>query len=189
MLSENIPLDSNHAETAPLSSDEYINIRVNPAQIDQLRRLGALDLIQAEAGRRAGGMNVAVPARLVARFRQENAAKTAEIEKLARRLNAAGLTTPARLFLSAGRPLNFFGSQMLLLVQPVSRLLFREQDPTGRFYELLEDRENVDRLLRRLDELEAENKGAGDWGRSKRESGVVGRVSGRQEAKKESSRL
>lgn len=187
MLSENIPLDSKHTTTASPSSDEYVNIRVNRAQIDQLRRLGALDEAQAAAGRQAGGMDVSVPSRLVATFRQEHTARTAEIEKLAQRLHAAGLTTPARLFLSAGRPLNFFGSQMLLLVQPASRLLFREQDPTGRFSRLLEDRENVDRLLRRLDELEADARTSGpskgqprDHLKSK--SGQIGPVSNKQES-------
>jgi hypothetical protein len=179
MLSENIPLDSKHAKTAPPSSDDYVNIRVNRAQIDQLRHLGALDEAQAEAGRKAGGMDVMVPARLVARFQEEHATRTAEIDSLARRLFTAGLTAPARLFLSAGRPLNFFGSQMLLLVQPASRLLFREQDPTGRFYRLLEDRENVDRLLRRLDELEAD---AGGKGHLKGKPGSAGRVSDKQES-------
>ena len=67
---------------------------------------------------------------------------------------------------------------MLLLVQPASRLLFREQDPTGRFYRLLEDRENVDRLLRRLDELEADTR---DRGHLKEKSGVTGRISNKQE--------
>lgn len=162
MLSKDVPLDSKHAETAPLSSDENVKIRVNPAQIDQLRRLGALDAAQAHAGRHAGGLDVLVPARLVAQFRQAQAnAVESEVERLAHRIFSSGLSTPARLFLSAGKPLNFFGSQMLLLVQPASKLLFRHQDPAGRFYRLLEDPANVDRLLRRLDELEAVPKETG----------------------------
>lgn len=159
MLSKNVPLDSRNVEPAPLSSDEKVKIRVNLAQIDQLSRLGVLDAAQAEAGRKAGAMDVSVSASLVARFRQENTA-SAEIERLAQRLHAAGLTAPARLFLTAGKPLSFSGSQMLLLAQPASRLLFREQDPAGHFYGLLEDRANVDRLLRRLDALEANKKAA-----------------------------
>jgi hypothetical protein len=181
MLSKDVPLDSKHTETAPLSSDEdvQVHIRVNPAQINQLCHLGVLDASQAEAGREAGGMDVAVSASLVARFRQQNTvtAPSDEIEKLAQRLHAAGLTTPARLFLAAGKPLSFFGSQMLLLAQPASRLLFREQDPAGHFYRLLEDRANVDRLLRRLDDLEADQKAVKTL-----RPGVGGRVTGEKKS-------
>lgn len=195
MLSKDVPLDSKRAETAPLSSDGNVNIRVNLAQIDQLRRLGVLDEAQAEAGRRAGGMDVSVSAQLVARFRQENTAESDEIEKLAQRLHTAGLTTPARLFLAAGKPLNFFGSQMLLLAQPASRLVFREQDPAGYFYRLLEDRQNIERLLHRLDALEADRKAAQALSKSKAAS--AGRFSNgkksykksEKESSKESSRL
>ena len=187
MLSKDVPLDSKHAETAPLSSDENVNIRVTLAQIEQLRRLGVLDDSQAAAGRKAGGMEVSVSARLVARFRQENAAELDEIEKLAQNLYTAGLTTPARLFLTAGKPLSFFGSQMLLLAQPASRLLFRGQDPAGHFYRLLEDRETVDRLLRRLDELEADKKAVKALAKSRPVS--AGRVSNEKENLKENSRL
>ena len=160
MLSENVPLNSKHTETAPLSSDENIKIRVNLAQIEQLRRLGVLEETQAEAGRRAGRMDVFVPSTLVARFRQENTTHSAEIEKLAQRIFSARLTVPARLFLTAGKPLSFFGSQMLLLAQPASKLLFHKQDPAGQYSRLLEDRANVDRLLHRLDALEADKKAA-----------------------------
>ncbi len=160
MLSNNIPLDSQLSETPPPSSEENLKIRVNPAQVAQLRKLGVLDEAQAAAGRKAGGLEVLVSARLVKQFQQANESNAIELEKIARRIHAAGLTTPARLFLAAGRPLSFFGSQVLLLAQPASKLLFKEQDPAGHYYRLLEDRENVDRLLRCLDALEAEKKPA-----------------------------
>lgn len=160
MLSNNIPLDSQLPETPPPSSEEKLNIRVNPAQVEQLRKLGVLDEVQAATGRKAGGLEVSVSARLVKQFQQANESNAIELEKLARRIHAAGLITPARLFLAAGRPLSFFGSQVLLLAQPASKLLFKEQDPAGHYYRLLEDRENVDRLLNRLDALEAEKKPA-----------------------------
>ncbi|MDB5081763.1 MAG: hypothetical protein JWP00_3687 [Chloroflexi bacterium] len=155
MLSNNIPLDSHLSEPSPLSSEENLNIRVNLAQVEQLRKLGVLDEAQTAAGRRAGGLLVSVSSRLVKQFQQENESTGAALEKLAGRIHAAGLSVPARLFLTAGRPLSFFGSQVLLLAQPVSKLLFRNQDPAGHYYRLLEDRQNVDRLLRCLDALES----------------------------------
>lgn len=167
MLSNNNPLDSHQSAAIPPSSEENVNIRVGLAQVEQLHKLGALDDAQAAAGRKAGGLDVTVPARLVEQFRQQTAATDEAIEKLARRIQAAGLTAPARLFLAAGRPLSFFGSQMLLLAQPASKLLFKEQDPAGHYYRLLEDRENVDRLLRRLDALEAEKSPARPVGSNK----------------------
>lgn len=181
MLSDNIPLDSQLSESNPLSSEENVNIRVNPAQIEQLHKLGVLDAAQAAAGRQAGGLEVAVSARLVKQFQQETESNAVALEKLAHRIHAAGLTTPARLFLAAGRPLSFFGSQVLLLAQPASKLLFKEQDPAGHYYRLLEDRENVDRLLRRLDALDAETVQA------KPKSKVTG--SNRFTNKKDSTRL
>ncbi len=156
MMSNNIPLDSRLLEATPISSEENVTIRVNLAQLEQLRKLGVVDEAKAAAGRKAGGLQVSVAARLVKQFQQENEANAAALEKLARQIHAAGMATPARLFLVAGRPLSFFGSQVLLLAQPATKLLFREQDPTAQFNRLLEDRANLDRLLRWLDVLDRE---------------------------------
>jgi hypothetical protein len=155
-MSNNIPLDARFLEDSPLSGEETVTIRVNPVQLEQLRRLGVVDEAQAAAGRQAGGMQVSVSARLVKQFQQENESNIAALEKLARRIHDSGMAVPARLFLVAGRPLSFFGSQVLLLAQPASKLLFKAQDHTAQYSRLLEDRANVDWLLRRLDMLEGE---------------------------------
>lgn len=183
MMSNNIPLDSRFLEAASLSGEENVTIRVNLTQLEQLHRLGVVDAAQAAAGRQAGGLQVSVSARLVQQFQQENESDAAALETLARRIHSAGLATPARLFLVAGRPLSFFGSQVLLLAQPASKLLFKAQDPTGRYSRLLEDRENVDRLLRRLDTLDREKNQA----QPKLKSKASG--SGRLANKKERTRL
>jgi hypothetical protein len=158
MMSNNIPLNARPLENSSLSGEENLTFRVNPIQLEQLRKLGVVDEVQAAAGRQAGGLQVSVSARLVKQFQQENEVNTAALEKLARRIHDSGMTVPARLFLVAGRPLSFFGSQVLLLAQPASKLLFKAQDPTAQYSRLLEDRANVDRLLRRLDTLEQEKR-------------------------------
>ncbi|NWJ97123.1 MAG: hypothetical protein HXX20_15165 [Chloroflexi bacterium] len=80
--------------------------------------------------------------------------ETAALERLAQRIDRAGLSSLARLFITSNRPLSFFASQILLLAQPVSSLALGAKDPTGRYSRLLEDRANLDWLLARLDELE-----------------------------------
>jgi hypothetical protein len=67
------------------------------------------------------------------------------------------LAVPAVFFLEMHKPLCFFGSQLLLLGSPVlgaflgfSRML--------QYSSLLEERENVERLIARIEELEAERR-------------------------------
>jgi hypothetical protein len=79
---------------------------------------------------------------------------------LAQRIDTAGLNIPARLFIASNRPLSFFASQLLLMVQPVSGLALGAKDPTARYSRLLEKRTNLDYLLGCLDELETERRQA-----------------------------
>jgi hypothetical protein len=160
----------------------YTNLEAGPAQIERLAQLGVLTQAELEAGRNAGGLSVRVPTRLVAEFEQNQAQMVAtpavanvasssgveqltvpsaefkddaaEIERLARRIDESGMNGVARLFIASNRPLSFFASQLLLLVQPVSRFTLGIKDPTGRYSRLLENRANLDKLLNRLDELE-----------------------------------
>ena len=129
---------------------ELVTIRADVAQVERLLALGVLSPAQAEAGRRAGGLVVSLPAHLVDQWQ----AQARQIEELADYLYRTGLSRPARLFLGAGRPLSFVGSQLLLVVQPLSQIVFGRHDQAGRYSQLLEDRTNVDRLLARLDQLE-----------------------------------
>lgn len=137
------------------TSAHLVTVRVTPAQIEQLLALGALSEEQATVGRAAGGLEIKVQAAWLAKFQQELEAEEVppadELEKLAQQIAAAGMSGPARLFLSAGRPLSFFGSQLLLLAQPATQLAFGTKDPTGRLSGLLEDRRNVDKLLAYLE--------------------------------------
>ena len=71
------------------------------------------------------------------------------VEDLADAVVARGLVTPAILVLELIKPISFLGSQFLLLLQP---LLGPWSQETECYARLLEDRESVGRLLRRLDQ-------------------------------------
>ena len=71
------------------------------------------------------------------------------IERIALRLEAAGMSAPAMAFLEANRPLAFLGSQMLLVVQPFLSSFLSSLDG---WIEILEDRGSVERLERRLEQ-------------------------------------
>jgi hypothetical protein len=131
---------------------DSVVIRATPTQIEQLVALGALTPEQAAAGRAAGGLEIRLSARQVAEFERQQAI-AADLEELAQRIHNAGMSRPVRLFLMAGRPLSFMGSQMLLMAQPTLNLLLGK-DPTGKYARLLDDRRNVDKLTARLEALE-----------------------------------
>ncbi len=147
--------------TQTQESEPLLTMVAGPEQIERLATLGVLTAAQLEAGRKAGGLAVSVPARLVKEFQANSQAEfetllnneLAEIEKLVQRINAAGLNRAARLFIGSGRPLSFFASQLLLMAQPVAKLTLGQKDFTGQYSRLLEKRSNLDYLLIRLEEL------------------------------------
>ena len=76
----------------------------------------------------------------------ENVRRDELLRKLARLVVRSGLRTPAIWFLAAHEPLSFLGGQALLFFQPLLAPL--AGDATVQDYvSLLEDRENVKRLL------------------------------------------
>jgi hypothetical protein len=75
--------------------------------------------------------------------------QAARIERMALRLEAAGLSAPAIAFLEVNRPLAFLGSQMLLVAQPLLSPFLPSLDG---WIEILEDRGSVERLVRRLEQ-------------------------------------
>lgn len=73
------------------------------------------------------------------------------IEGLVRQVNEWGMVAPAILFLEAHKPLSFLASQFLLLSQPTLEPFL---GGVAREYALLlEDRENVETILSRLEGL------------------------------------
>lgn len=78
--------------------------------------------------------------------------RAALIERVARRVEAAGMSAPAIAFLESSRPLAFLGSQMLLVAQPFLSPLLSSLSSLDGWIEILEDRVSVERLERRLEQ-------------------------------------
>jgi len=74
--------------------------------------------------------------------------------KLATKVVEWKMTVPAILFLESVKPLNFIGAQMMIFFEPFVQTLFNLRD-YGTFREMMEQRENVERLLLKIEELDA----------------------------------
>jgi hypothetical protein len=90
---------------------------------------------------------------------QEKVEVTAEdevmIRKVAERLVRMRMSVPAIFFLESSKPLAFVGGQLLIFLEPFVQTLFNFAQ-YQRFAALMEDRENWERLIRKLEDLEAE---------------------------------
>lgn|GEM_PF-972580 len=76
------------------------------------------------------------------------------MEKLATKIVEWKMTVPAILFLESVKPLNFIGAQMMVFFEPFVQTLFNLRD-YDTFREMVERRENVERLLLKIEELDA----------------------------------
>jgi hypothetical protein len=76
------------------------------------------------------------------------------IEAVARTIQLRGATVPAVFFLEANRGLGTLDGLGMLLFDPVIRGVFGGDDPGAR--SLLADDDGIERLIDRLEELEAE---------------------------------
>ncbi len=76
------------------------------------------------------------------------------VEKIAAKVVSLKMTVPAILFLESVKPLNFIGAQALVFFEPFVQTLFnfKEYDT---FRLMMERRENVERLLLKIEELDA----------------------------------
>ncbi len=81
------------------------------------------------------------------------------LDRFAKGVVERRMTTPAVLFLESVKPLSFLGNQALIFFQPIVQSVFnfRTYDEVT---ELLEDRENLEYLLKKIEELEAEQQRA-----------------------------
>jgi len=75
------------------------------------------------------------------------------LDRIARWLALRGLTVPSVLFLESVKPLNFVGSQALFFFEPMVKILVGGKGYT-RFAQLMEERDNVEELLRRIEAAE-----------------------------------
>ena len=77
------------------------------------------------------------------------------IDAFARKVVARRLETPAVFFLEAHKPLSFVASQSLLLGAPLLGAFFGFRN-VNRWARILEERENVERLIKRIEILAQE---------------------------------
>jgi len=61
------------------------------------------------------------------------------------------MEVPAVLFLESVRPLNFIGSQALVFFEPMVKTLFNWEQ-YDRFTHLMSDRDNLDKLIRMIED-------------------------------------
>jgi hypothetical protein len=81
-------------------------------------------------------------------------AEEAILLRLAAKVVEWKMTVPAILFLESVKPLNFIGSQAMVFFEPFVQTIFNFKDyDTLRI--MMEKRENVERLLLKIEELDA----------------------------------
>ena len=75
------------------------------------------------------------------------------LTKIAQKVVDLRLTPVAIVMLESGKPLSFVGSQLMVFFQPIVTSLFpfRQYDEVAA---LLEERSNVESLIRKIEELE-----------------------------------
>jgi hypothetical protein len=71
-----------------------------------------------------------------------------------------GLESPAVLFLEAHRPLQFLTSQALVVFSPLLAVVFRPEI-LEKTVVLMQDRQNLDRLIHRIEALSQERRAGG----------------------------
>ena len=77
------------------------------------------------------------------------------IEKWAQKVVGRGLEMPAVLFLEMHKPLSFLASQGLIVTMPFLGA-FVGPETVAKYSKLLEDRQNIERLIQRIEELATE---------------------------------
>ncbi len=81
--------------------------------------------------------------------------KSAMIERMAQFIVKRGLASPAIMMLTLHRPLAFVGSQAGIVFSPFL-IPFFGFERIDKFTQLMSERENWDRLIERIEELEEE---------------------------------
>ncbi len=75
------------------------------------------------------------------------------IDKLARMIVKRRLGVVAIVMLESTKPLTFLGSQLMVFFDPFISVFFKPDD-YRKFYKMIEDRRNVDRLIERIEYYE-----------------------------------
>lgn len=77
------------------------------------------------------------------------------VSKVAEKIVRRRMTVPAIFFLESSKPLAFLGGQLLIFLEPFIQTLFNFRQ-YQRFAFLMEDRSNWEKLIRKVEDLEAE---------------------------------
>lgn len=77
------------------------------------------------------------------------------LTKIAQKVVHWKMSVPAILFLESVKPLNYVGSQMMAFFEPMFQAVFSWND-YDEFRIMMEERGTVERLLRRIEQLDAE---------------------------------
>lgn len=79
------------------------------------------------------------------------------INKIAKKIVELKLSVPAIFFLESIKPLSFIGSQALVFFRPIILAVFNIPNAYDIFIRIMEDRENVEKLIQKIEQLEEEN--------------------------------
>jgi hypothetical protein len=76
------------------------------------------------------------------------------IDKIASKIVERRLSVPAVLFMEVVKPISFFGAQTLNFFGPIIESFLKKGNRYYDFTEFLENRDNIERILCRVEELE-----------------------------------
>jgi len=76
------------------------------------------------------------------------------IRRIAQRVVDWQMTVPAILFLESTKPLSYIGTQVMVFFEPFVSAIFNVKD-YNLFRQMMENRDNVERLLQKIEELDA----------------------------------
>lgn len=79
------------------------------------------------------------------------------LDAVAGRIARMGLGVPAIFFLESSKPLSFLGSQFLVFIEPFVKT-FIEVKNYEKFCLMMEDRDNVEKLIQKIEQLEEKAK-------------------------------
>jgi len=107
---------------------------------------------------------------------EQAAEKRDTLDQLAVKIVERRLSAPAILFLESSKPLSFLGNQAMVFFQPIVQTVFNFKTYDD-IMDLLEDRDNIEYLLRKIEELEAaEQKRAKDERKRRREEKLAAKT-------------
>jgi hypothetical protein len=86
-------------------------------------------------------------------FQWDSKSDEAILDTVATRITRMGLGVPAIFFLESSKPLSFLGSQVLVFFEPFVKTFFEVKN-YERFCRLVEERENVERLIQKIEDCE-----------------------------------